>query len=197
VTPSRLRLVSLVAIAVVAALALLAWSQPWFRISVDTRVLTVGGSVAGSALPALALASLAVILALALAGPVFRSILGVLEALLGVGMIVTSAFALANPVVASLPTITKATGLAGDGEGLAGGHAATFWPVLAIVAGALAVLAGLVIAVTARRWPTSSRRFSRTRTEAEGPDGADPAEADPIREWDALSQGDDPTRPTP
>jgi len=196
-TPSRLRLVSLVGIAVVSALALLAWSQAWFRISVDTRVLTVGGSVAGSALPALALASLAVILALALAGPVFRSVLGVLEALLGVGMVVTSAFALANPVVASLPTITKATGLTGDGKGLAGGHEATGWPILAIVAGILAVLVGLFTAVTARRWPTSSRRFNRTRTEGDSADGDAAAEIDPVREWDALSEGDDPTRPTP
>jgi uncharacterized membrane protein (TIGR02234 family) len=189
-TPARLRLVTLVGIAVVAALALLAWSQPWFRIAVDTRVITVGGSVAGSALPALALASLAVILALALAGPFFRTVLGVLEALLGVGMITTSAFALANPVVASLPAITKATGLAGDGSSVAGAHTATGWPVLAVVAGVLAILVGLLTAVTARRWPTSSRRFSRTRTEPE-------AEADPVREWDALSEGDDPTRPTP
>jgi len=195
-TPTRLRLVSLLGIAVVAALTLLAWSQAWFRVSVDTLALTVGGSVAGAALPALALASLAVILALALAGPLFRSILGVLEALLGVGIVVTSAFALANPVAASLPAITKATGLAGSGNGIADSVEATGWPVLAVVSGVLAILVGLVVAVTARTWPTSSRRFSRTRTEAEGPGGDADAEVDPIREWDAQSEGDDPTRPT-
>lgn len=192
---SRLRLVSLLAIAVVAALALLAWSQTWFRISVDTRVLTIGGNVAGGAMPALALASLAVILALALAGPLFRSILGVLEALLGVAMITTSVFALTDPVAASLSAITKATGLAGDDAAVAGGHQSTGWPVLAVVAGVLAILVGVFVAVTARRWPTSSRRFTRTRAEGTGAQAEE--EIDPIREWDALSEGDDPTRPTP
>ncbi|MGN6326257.1 Trp biosynthesis-associated membrane protein [Pseudolysinimonas sp.] len=193
-TAARLRLVSLLAVGAVAALALLAWSQTWFRITVDGRVLAVGGSVAGAAMPALALTSLAVILALALAGPFFRAVLGVLEALLGVAMITTSAFALADPVAASLPAITKATGLAGRSDAVAGAHEATGWPVLAIVAGVLAVLVGLAIAVTSRRWPSSSRRFTRTRTEAAD---ATAAEADPVREWDALSEGDDPTRPTP
>jgi len=193
-TPARLRLVSLLAVGVVAALALLAWSQTWFRVTVDSRVLAVGGSVAGSAMPALALTSLAVILALALAGPFFRAVLGVLEALLGVAMIATTALALADPVAASLPVITKATGLTGSGSAVAGAHEATAWPALAIVAGVLAVLVGLAIAVTSRRWPSSSRRFTRTRTESADGTAAD---ADPVREWDALSEGDDPTRPTP
>jgi len=195
-TPQRLRLAAFVLLALTAGGLFLAWSQPWFTFSLETGPLTVRGDVAAGALPPLALVSLAMILALALAGTVFRVVFGVLEALVGVGAIVASAFALGNPIAASSPAIAKAIGLTGQGSAaaVAATHA-TAWPVVAIVAGALGVVTGLLVAVTASRWPVSGRRFSRTRTE---PADVDPSAADdPVREWDALSQGDDPTRPTP
>lgn len=192
-TPVRLRLVSLAVVALLAGLDLLSWSQTWFRIAVAPRELAVGGDVAGSAVPALAIASLALVLALALAGPGFRIILALLESLLGVGVVAVTAVALADPLAASAPSITKATGLSGATE-VSGSAASTGWPVVAIVAGCLMVLSGLFIAVSGRGWPASGRRFSRTRTAP-----ADVAEAglDPVREWDALSEGDDPTLPSP
>ncbi|MDQ4137346.1 MAG: Trp biosynthesis-associated membrane protein, partial [Actinomycetota bacterium] len=49
-----------------------------------------------------------------------------------------------------------------------------------------AVLGGLLLA-TGRRWPDRSRRFTALRTEAA--DGS----AGSIDEWDALSDGSDPT----
>jgi len=195
VSPARLRLVSLVAVALLAGLGFLSWSQTWFRIAIEPRELSVGGDVAGSAIPALALASLALVLALALSGPGFRIVLALLESLLGIGVIVVTGFALANPVAASAPAITKATGLAGA-VGFGGEATATGWPILAIVTGCLMVLCGLFIAVTGRGWPASGRRFSRSRTEPVDGD-ADVADPDPVREWDALSEGDDPTRPSP
>ena len=62
---------------------------------------------------------------------------------------------------------------------------------VAIVFGVLVAVVGLLVAVTARRWPVSGRKYSRTRTEAVGE-----AASDPIAEWDALSEGDDPTSPS-
>jgi hypothetical protein len=48
------------------------------------------------------------------------------------------------------------------------------------------ILTGLAVAVTSRAWPTSGAKYSPHR--AATPDGT------PIDDWDALSEGDDPTR---
>jgi hypothetical protein len=190
-TPSRIRLLCFALLALVAGGLFLAWSQTWFTFGLETGPKEVRGDVAAGALPPLALVSLAMILALALAGTVFRVVLGVLEALVGVGAIAAAAFAMANPLAVSAPALSKAIGISGAGTvDVVRSTAATAWPVLAIIAGALAVLTGLAVAVTARAWPVSGRRFSRTRTEPV----AD--ETDPVREWDALTEGDDPTSPS-
>jgi len=195
-TPSRLRLVCFALLALTAGGLLLAWSQPWFTLDLSREAIVVRGDVAAGALPPLALVSLAMILALALAGPGFRIVLGVLEVFVGIGAIAAAAFAAANPAAVAISAITHATGIAGTGAtDLVRSTATTGWPVLAIVAGALGILAGLAIVVTGRAWPTGGRRFSRTRTEPV--DASAPVDADPVREWDALSEGDDPTRPTP
>ena len=72
------------------------------------------GAVAGGALLPLALASLALVAALALAGPFFRVVLGVLDALLGVCVVAVVVWALSDPVRASLPVLVDATGVTGD-----------------------------------------------------------------------------------
>ncbi len=113
VVGGRLKLYSLAGIAALAVLIFLAWSQTWYTMTVQGKPFPVAGSVAGGALSALALASLALIAALAIAGPFFRVVLGILQALLGVCVIVVAAFALSNPVVAATSSITKATGVAG------------------------------------------------------------------------------------
>jgi len=191
VTGGRLKLISLVGIAALAALLFADWSQTWFTLTVQGKPFPVSGQVAGGALSALALASLALIAALAIAGRFFRPILGVLLALLGVCVIAVSAFAISNPVVAATSAITKATGVAGTQsvDRLVTATSLTAWPVVAIVLGVLMTLLGLAIAPTARSWPDSGRKYSRSRLTASDPDAQDP-----VLEWDALSEGDDPTR---
>jgi uncharacterized membrane protein (TIGR02234 family) len=190
VSGGRLKLISLVGIAVLAALIFATWSQTWFTLTVQDKPFPVSGQVAGGALSALALASLALIAALAIAGRFFRPVLGVLLALLGVCVIAVSAFAIGNPVVAATPAIMKATGVAGTRsiEQLVTAASMSAWPVVAIVLGVLMTLLGVAIAPTARSWPDSGRKYSRSRMTA-----ADPATQDPVEEWDALSEGDDPT----
>ena len=134
-TPSRLRLIALLALAV-------------------PIILTAVASTQSGALGALALASAAGGFAMLLAGPVFRTILAVLIALLGVCVVLV---AVATP----------------EGGGLAA---------LGFAAGILQVVAAGWVAATARRWPTSGARYSRTRVAG-----------DPASDWDALSSGDDPT----
>lgn len=186
-TPSRLRLLSMVAIVIEAALVSLAWSQTWFLLRLSGVELPVPGSVAGGALLPLALASLALVAALALAGPFFRVVLGILDALLGVCVLVVSIWALSDPVRASLPILIDSTGISGEGTllGMVASAPATPWPFVALVLGVLMMLTGLAVAVTSRAWPTSGAKYTRTR--AETPDGT------AIHDWDALSEGDDPT----
>jgi hypothetical protein len=187
VTPSRLRLISLAAIVVEAALVSLAWSQTWFLLRLSGVELPVPGSVAGGALLPLALASLALVAALALAGRFFRVVLGVLDALLGVCVVVVAGWALSDPVRASLPVLIDSTGISGEGTllGMVASAPATPWPFAGLGLGILMILTGLAIAVTSRAWPTSGARYSRTRAET--------ADGTAIHDWDALSEGDDPT----
>jgi uncharacterized membrane protein (TIGR02234 family) len=191
VTGAQLKLISLVAIALLAALIFADWSQTWFTLTVQGKPFPVSGQVAGSALSALALASLALIAALAIAGRFFRVVLGVLLALLGVCVVAVSAFAIGNPVVAATSAITKATGVAGTQSvaKLVTATSVTAWPVVAIVLGVLLTLLGLAIAPTARSWPDSGRKYTRSRLTT-----ADAEAQDPVSEWDALSEGDDPTK---
>jgi len=190
VTGGRLKLLSLVGIALLAALIFADWSQTWFTLTVQGKPFPVSGQIAGGALSALALASLALIAALAIAGRFFRPVLGVLLALLGVCVIAVSAFAIGNPVVTATSAITKATGVAGTQsvERLVSATSLTAWPVVAIVLGVIMTLLGLAIAPTSRSWPDSGRKYTRSRMVA-----ADPDASDPVQEWDALSEGDDPT----
>ncbi|MGN6501433.1 MAG: Trp biosynthesis-associated membrane protein [Pseudolysinimonas sp.] len=187
-TPSRLRLLSVAAIVLTAGGAALSWSQTWYVLSLDDTEHAVGGDVAGGALLPLALASLCVVFALGLAGPVFRTILAVLDALLGVCVIVVTAWSLSDPVRASLPALVEATGFSGTADGFRDqltGTIVTVWPWLGLVAGVLMTLTGIAIAVTGRGWPASGSRYTRTRAQS--------ATGDPVRDWDALSEGDDPT----
>jgi uncharacterized membrane protein (TIGR02234 family) len=186
-TPGRLRLLTLAAIAAEAGLIALAWSQAWFDLTMGDALLTVPGADAGGALLPLALASLALVAALAIAGPFFRVVLGVLDAALGLCVLVVSAWAVSDPVRASFATLVDTTGISGDAalRAMVTDAAATPWPVVAIVLGALVILTGLFVTVTSRTWPVSGRRYTRVR--AETPDG------DPVHDWDALNEGDDPT----
>lgn len=196
---SRLRAVLLGSTAVLAALVLLAWSQPWFTLTLvagsgDGQALEVRGDVAASGLAPLALTTLALVAALALAGPVFRVVLGILEALVGACIVAVALVSLSDPVAASASAVTDLTGVSGRESvaALVAETAVTFWPAVAVVLGAAVVLAGSFVAVTASRWPVSGRKYTRTRVE--------PADAgvagDAVAEWDALSDGDDPTAPS-
>lgn len=189
-TPSRLRTIALLGLLVLAVLLGLCWSQPWFTLQVSGSALEVAGSVAGGAVLPLALTTGALVAALAIAGPGFRLVLGALGSLLGVAIAAVSIFALADPAGASAQAITDATGISGRGpiHELVTSASPTAWPVAAVALGVLVIAAGVFVVATARRWPRSGDRYSRTRA-AEADAGA----PDSVTDWDALSDGDDPT----
>ena len=193
-TPARLKLSLILAGAAFSALVMLAWTQDWFVVTLDDGAsLPIAGEVAAGGLSALALAGFALVVAISIAGPVFRVILGVLEALLGVAVVASAAVALGNPVGASSPRISEATSIAGEGPiaELVADVSVSVWPAVAIVAGVLLVAVGIAMVLTARRWPGSSRKYQAVRLE--------PAteKRTSVDDWDSLTGGDDPTGDEP
>ena len=193
----RLKTLLLVTAVLANALILAAWTQSGLSISLvgvgpHSGALDVVGSVAAPALSALALAGLALVAALAIAGPVFRIILGVLEAVIGVCVAISAITVLTAPATAGAAAVTEATGVAGNQStvDLVAATSLTAWPAVALVLGIILGLAGLATAVTHRMWPGPSRKYQAVRfTQVESAPSADPVGA-----WDDLSRGDDPTR---
>lgn len=191
----RIRLLALLLPVLAAATAFLAWSQPWVTIDLaDGLTVIAGGDAAAPAVPPFAIAALALVGALSLAGLVFRVILGVLQSLLGLGIAVSGVMAIADPVAAAAPRLTEATGIEGVAalRPLVEVVTVSAWPAVAIAAGVGAVVIGLGIALTASRWPERTRRYDATRLAPADPVDSDDR-TDRLDAWDALSDGDDPT----
>ncbi|SEA77870.1 Trp biosynthesis-associated membrane protein [Leifsonia sp. 21MFCrub1.1] len=171
----RVKYSTMLLLLVGSGLALLAATQPWFTIRLtDTAehssTISVAGSVAAPALTALSLAGLALTAALAIAGPVFRIVLALLGLLLGVSVLISAISAVSDAVGASSSAITTATGVAGDSSirRLVHSTAIELWPWVAVVAGALIILASAAVVVFSRLWPGPSRKY---QTRFAGEDG--------------------------
>jgi uncharacterized membrane protein (TIGR02234 family) len=207
--------VTLLAAIVLSGLMLLTWTGEWFSLTLresatGNRTLGVTGEVAAPALVALALASLALVAALALSGPFFRVVLGVLEVVLGFTVSVSAVIAVSNPVRASESAISAVTGVGGSVSiaALVTSVSQTAFPILAIAVGILTMMLGVFVLATFRRWPGSTGRY-RQPVVLEDPDapaahrddsdaatvdpGSENAAADAISDWDTLSGGSDPT----
>ncbi|PPL20561.1 Trp biosynthesis-associated membrane protein [Microterricola pindariensis] len=177
-----------------AVLALLAWTQTWVVAHVEGTPIDIDGAAAAPALSALALAGLALGGALAIAGPAFRLVLGVLEVLLAVSVVIASAAAIADPAAAAIADVTKLTGVAGDTAVLAliSDAAITVWPWVGVASGVLFAAAGLGVLLSSRRWPGPGRKYQAVRLDHA--DGAPLSAKDAaIDNWDELSRGSDPT----
>jgi uncharacterized membrane protein (TIGR02234 family) len=185
----RLRLYTILGIGVLALLTLLTTTQNWWTLHLTGHTIDVQGTVAAGALSALALCGIALAAALAIAGPVFRLILGLIQLLVAFTIVFSSIVSLASPEQPSAELLTKATGIEGDAalQKLILSVSYTPWGGIAIAVGTLAFLAGIWLLVTFRLWPVASRKYSSARfEEAGGP-------RDAVVDWDALSSGEDPT----
>jgi len=190
----RLKAVSLIVSILLSALTLLAWTMTWFQVVLggaesSSTEISVTGEVAAPALAALGLAGLALVAALAIAGPVFRMVLGVLQAAIGACVAWSAWGAISDPVAASAPLVTETTGISGARsiDALVETVAATAWPGITMVVSALMVITGIFIVATARRWPGPTSRYQGVRLE--DPD----APRSSVSDWDSLSDGSDPT----
>ncbi len=183
----RLRLITIVAILGLSALVLLAGTQSWWSIALSDTDIEVGGTVVSPALPALALSGMALAAALTIAGPFFRVVLGVLQLLVSGTMLAAIFSTLSDPVLASAALITEATGVAGNEpiRAVVEGVAYTAWPWFAVTCGVLSLLVGVFLLATVRFWPATSSKYQAIRLERE--------DGDPAGDWDALSDGSDPT----
>ncbi|MGO1539022.1 MAG: Trp biosynthesis-associated membrane protein [Leucobacter sp.] len=175
-------------------LALIATTQTWVSIEVDAgagvQQFEASGQSLNAALSPIAVATLAAAIALTIAGRVFRRILSVLVVLLGVGLIALVVGVMQDPAAASAGGLAELTGLTGGGNAeLVTSMTVSVWPVVLGVSGALTCLSGAFVTVLSGRWVKSGQKYEA---------GAAPARAqspgsDRISDWDALSDGDDPS----
>jgi hypothetical protein len=185
----KLRMYTIFGIGILALLTLLATTQTWWTLRIDGPSIVVAGTSAAPALSALSLCGLALAAALAIAGPGFRLILGLIQLLVAFTVVLTSILSLKDPEEPSASLITKATGVTGDTSlhHLILGVTYTAWGWIAVLIGILAFLAGAWLLATFRMWPPASRKYQATRfVAADGP-------RDAVVDWDALSSGEDPT----
>lgn len=189
---------ALVVLVIAAIGVVVAYGATWVTATVPvfrgeptpTRVVDLTGSMFigfGSAAGWVALASAAGIIATRTWGRVV------------IGLVAAGAGAAAGiPAVAFIlsrgPLVAEA--LDGDEAVSVDGNA---WWLVAILAGLMVMVAGLLTAVRGRNWPSLSARYERSRTTQEvstvdEPQG-DPARGarESLRMWDALDRGEDPT----
>lgn len=155
----------------------------------DGGALEVPGASAAPALNAIALACIACVGAAALAPRVLRYVLAAVLAVLGAAAGAGAVAVLADPLSAAERSVSTVTGVSGRDSvaALVTAIAPTFWPGVALGAGAALVVLGIAVAATARRWPGTRRRYGAP---------APAKDATPADQWDALSRGTDPTRET-
>ncbi|QOD42751.1 Trp biosynthesis-associated membrane protein [Clavibacter zhangzhiyongii] len=192
----RTKSLALLLVLATSAATFLGWSQDWSTLRIGGQapaLVPVAGSVAAPALSALALSSLALAGALAIAGRALRVVLGVLQVLIGATVALSALAAVAGPVQAGEAAVTTVTGVAGSAPvaDLVVGWTITPWGPVTVVAGIASALTGVLVAITGPRWPTGRSRYDAP-TDSPAPRIV-PRE-DPVAAWDSLSGGADPTR---
>lgn len=185
----------------VAGIIMLAWTQTWFTVdlhagaAVTSRVDADGAAVVPQ-YTALAIASLALFLAMTIAGRVVRIVLASIEVLLGLGVVWSGISALADPVAAAKGAVGAVAGVSDltAVRRVVDSVEVSAWPAVGIVGGVLAVLLGVVALVVQRSWPGPSRKYgAATAGAAAEARTVAPVERDAIVDWDDLSAGVDPT----
>jgi len=188
VTPARERLTVVLGVLVAGAGTVLASTQT-FASAVVLGVkdpVVVAGSAAAPSLAPLGIVALALGIALTIAGRVARIVLGVVLVLLGAGIVAAALPNVLSDAAGTSGAIITATGVS-QVDGFVTARSGTVWPEVAIVAGVVALLLGLVVVIRGHHWSTGGRRYRA--------DLPTTRSTDPISEWDALTKGSDPTTP--
>ncbi|MQA83483.1 MAG: MFS transporter [Streptosporangiales bacterium] len=179
-----------------AGLILLAAGRPWVHAVADlpqplppARYVLTGRELAPQT-TGLGLAGLAGLAGMVAARGAVRAVVGLLLALMGVGVAVFSAAAVRADHVAG----AVAGRASAAGEGLPVTTAMTPWWVPSVVGGVLLFAAGVLAVVRGGGWPGMSGRYDRPGTpRAPGrPQTSEPPE-EASAMWDSLDRGADPT----
>ncbi|WP_426725390.1 Trp biosynthesis-associated membrane protein [Curtobacterium flaccumfaciens] len=197
----RSRPIVVVAGLLVAGVIMLAWTQTWFTVRLHagaavTSTVAADGAAVVPQYTALAIASLALFLAMTIAGRVLRIVLAAVEILLGLGVVVSGITALGDPIAAARGAVGEVAGVSDLGavRGVVSSVSVSAWPAVGIAGGVLAVLLGVVVIVVQRAWPGPSRKYAAaTAGAAAAARAAAPVQRDAVVDWDDLSAGVDPT----
>ncbi|MDD9205304.1 Trp biosynthesis-associated membrane protein [Georgenia sp. 10Sc9-8] len=190
-----------------AAATLVVAGVPWAHGTVPTVLssdeITVDGTSAAPAVPALALVGLAAAAALAIGRRWAVVLASVVLLVAGASVAALSLGVVLQPE----PAVLEAAGRVSGVRRLDGPAGATAAPFLAALLGVLVALAGLAGLVGRRDWGRTGRRFERTAdpasgTGAPGREAAAPGPGAAVSErdramddWDALGRGEDPSDP--
>ena len=205
-TPAWARKSTVVLLIAVLALAVFGTTtQTWLTVHLDPQQLGQGaavqdglqvqGSKAATTVTALALVALAGGLAASIAGKAARWVITGIIVLAAAGIIAAAATVLANPLAAAQGSIAAATGVSGSTADVS----VTAFPVLAVAAGSLLAVGGLLVVPAGRFWKTRTKYDTAAQAatdhgaSAHGSPGAQTGPVDEIDSWDRLSRGDDPT----
>lgn len=166
----------------------------WFAAPVPSVVamddIAVTGSTASPVIGALVLVSAAAVLAQLLARGVVARAMGAVVALAGAGAAIAALMALGDRESIVQRAASAATGV----PTLAGDLETSAWPYVT-VGGALVLLVGgaLLTMVAPRSAAAPGDRYTRKPANTRAPSASD----SPIDDWDALSEGRDPSAPPP
>lgn len=174
-----------------AGVVLLAVTRTWVTVDppssgVALGAIKVSGTDAAAAVLALAVVALVCSLASTITGRIARWIIGVIQALVGVGVIGFTIPVLGSPATASSSQTAESFGLqrvAGDAYTL------SVWPWVAMAGGVLVCFMAVVLLVAGRGW-SHAKRFER---HSSGHAVVTPETMDDVDRWDAFTDGDDPT----
>lgn len=182
---ARGRTVAALALLLAAGLGLFAATQPWRTVTlIDERALSLTGQDLAGGLTIMALTCLVLGIVLAIAGRIWKYVLGALALVLGAAILAHVQASLGGIDAAMEALVAEATGIAGTGQAaeVAETRSGGGTPVAGMIAGGLAVLAGLWVLTTAHRWPARAKRASRYERTGSG------------LAWDVMDDGEDPTR---
>ena len=181
--------IALLGTVVAGGVGLLAGSQTWISFMLDSEhtIETVTGHDVNAALSPIAIAMIASALALSIAGPVFRRVLGVLVMLLGIGFTALSIGVFIDPKASIAGRVTEITGLVGERalESVTWLETSP-WTFVSVAAGGLAAVLGVIVLATAGKWKTGGRKYEAAASSQAGV-------TDRISDWESLSDGNDPT----
>lgn len=175
-----------------AFLVLVAADREWALVDVagtgllPARELAVGGSDLAPGVRALGLVALAGVVAIPATKRWGRIVVGLLLALIGVG-VVAAAYGVASDLFTAVQDSDAVRNAGGvQGESTRG----TVWPYVCGLGGLAVAAAGFFVAARGRRWAALGQRYEAPAAAATRP----PGERDL---WEALDRGDDPTAADP